>query len=96
MCEFCIDMVETRAARRARESDSTVASKSVIVVSLVLNPTPLISRRTYNISAQQDVAHSEEYFARTYKRRSCREGGGIPGKVRFTQPSSQNFLSRMA
>ena len=76
-----IDMVETRAARRARELDSTVASKSVTVVSSVLNPTPLISRGICNISAQQDVAHSEEYFARTYNRRSYREGGGKPGKV---------------
>ena len=74
-------MVETRAARRARESDSTVASKSVTVVSSILNPTPLISRGIRNISAQQYVAYSEEYFARTYNRRSCREGGGNPGKV---------------
>ena len=74
-------MVETRAAKRARELDSTVASKSVTIVSSVLNPTPLISRGICNISAQQDIAHSEEYFTRTYNRRSCREGGGIPGKV---------------
>ena len=74
-------MVETRAARRARESNSTVASKSITVVSSVLNPTPLISQGICNISAQQDVAHSEEYFPRMYSRRSSREGGGIPGKV---------------
>ena len=81
MYEFHIDMVETRATRRARESDSTMATKLVTVVSLVLNPPPLISRRICNISVQQDVAHSEEYFARTYSKRSSRESGGIAGKV---------------
>ena len=74
-------MVETRAARRARESDGIVASKSITVVSSELNRTPLISRGISNISAQQDLAHAEEYFARMYNRRSCREGGGKPGKV---------------
>ena len=81
-------MIETRAARRARESDSIVADMSVIVVPSVLNPPPLISRGICIISAQQDVAHSEEYFARTYNRRSSRESGDIAGKVRITQPSS--------
>ena len=88
MYEFCIDMVETRGGRRARELDSIVASKLVTIVPSVLNPPPLISRGICNIFAQQDVAHSEEYFARTYSRRSSRESGGIAGKVRFTQPSS--------
>ena len=81
-------MVETRAARRARESDSIVTDKSVTVVPLVLNPPPLISRGICNISAHQDVAHSEEYFARMYRRSSSKESGGIAGKVQIIKPSS--------
>ena len=81
-------MVETRAARRARESDSIVVDKSITVVPSVLNPPPLISREICNIFAQQDIAHSEEYFARKYNRRSSRESGGIAGKEQIIQASS--------
>ena len=79
-------MVETRAARRARESESIVADKLVIVVPSVLNLPPLISWGICIISVQPDLAHAEEYLARTYSRRSNRQSSGKAGKVRIIQP----------
>ena len=68
-------MVETKAAKRARELENIVADKSITIVTLVLNPPPLISRGIFIISIHPKLAHSEEYFARTYNRRLSKQSG---------------------